>query len=60
MKYIKYNFNEPNVAMKSAIKIREKIKQLKSNPKKYQIVDEILIKKSELRMITIKKLFGIL
>lgn len=54
VKYIKYNFNEPNVAIKVAMKIRERIKQLEVNPKKYKIVDEIIIKKLKLRMIVIK------
>ena len=54
MRYIKESLNEPKIALKIAIKIRGKIAELSLNPKRYQIIDEIIIKKIELRKFAVK------
>ena len=47
--YIKYNLQEPKVAEQLISKIRKQIDTLKDNPEIYQIIDENLIQKLEVR-----------
>ena len=51
--YIKYNLQEPETAQKLISEIRNQINNLKHNPKVYQIIDDDLIKKIEIRKLTV-------
>ena len=51
--YIKYNLQEPKVAEQLISKIRKQIDTLKDNPEIYQIIDENLIQKLEVRKFII-------
>lgn len=51
--YIEFGLQEPNIAEKFYKKVNEKISNLDVNPKKYQIVDEIVIKRLELRKFSV-------
>ena len=51
--YIKDDFHEPNIAKRIYKKMIDKIYSLEINPKKYQIVNDFFIKKSEIRKVNI-------
>lgn len=51
--YIKYNLQEPEIAQKLISKIRKKINSLKNNPEIYTIIDDDIIKKLEIRKLTV-------
>lgn len=52
--YIKNNLNEPSIASKYAITIKEEIKTLEYSPKKFAITDEDSIKDLNIRKLNIK------
>lgn len=52
-KYIKYNLQEPAIAEKLINKIRNKINELKENPKIYSVIDDEVIKTLEIRKIVV-------
>ena len=51
--YIKYNLQEPEIAQKLISKIRNEINNLKYNPEIYDIIDDDLIKKLEIRKLIV-------
>ena len=51
--YIKYNLQEPETAQKLISEIRNEINNLKHNPEIYQIIDDNLIKKIEIRKLIV-------
>ena len=52
-KYIKNDLQEPETAQKLIDKIRKQINELKDNPEIYEIIDEDIIKKLEIRKLII-------
>ena len=52
-KYIKYNLQEPEIAQKLILEIRNEINNLKHNPEIYSIIDDDLIKKLEIRKLIV-------
>lgn len=52
--YIKDNLHEPNISKNIYKKIIDKINSLEINPKKYQMLNHIVIKNAEVRKITLK------
>lgn len=51
--YIEFGLQEPNIAKRFYKKVNEQISNLNINPKKYPIVDEIVIKRLELRKFSV-------
>lgn len=51
--YIKYNLQEPTIAKKLINKIRKEIYKLQDNPTIYAIIKDEIIKKREIRKITV-------
>ena len=51
--YIKYSLQEPDIAQKLISKIRNKINNLKYNPKAYSIINDDLIEKLEIRKLIV-------
>lgn len=51
--YIKYNLQEPSIAQNLVYKIREEIDKLRINPEIYEIIDDDVIKKLEIRKIIV-------
>ena len=51
--YIKYNLQEPKIALKLISKIRKEINNLKNNPEIYAIIDDDIIKKLEIRKLIV-------
>ena len=52
-KYIKYNLQEPQIAEKLILKIKNEIQTLKDNPEKFAIIDDDLIRKLEIRRLIV-------
>ena len=52
-KYIKYNFQESNIANKLITKIRKEIENLVNDAAIYNIIDDDFIKKLEIRKIIV-------
>ena len=53
IRYIKFNLNEPIIAEKYAILIKDKINSLESYPHKFEIIESKLIKQSDIRKMII-------
>lgn len=53
VKYIKYNLQEPNIALKFADKIKRNVEKLSENPNIYSIIDDKFLRKFELRKIIV-------
>lgn len=53
VRYIKYNLQEPNIALKFANKIKNNIEKLSENPNIYSIIDDKFLKKFELRKMIV-------
>ena len=51
--YIKYNLQEPAIAKKLIVKIREEINKLKDNPTMYEVIKDEIIKKRVIRKIKV-------
>ena len=51
--YIKFNLNEPKIAEKYAILIKDKINTLESYPHKYEVIKSKLVKQSDIRKLII-------
>ena len=52
-RYIKYNLQEPTIANNLITKIRKEIDKLANDPEIYPIVDDVYIKKLEIRKIIV-------
>mgnify|MGYP003308304686 FL=1 len=53
IRYIKFNLNEPKIAEKYAILIKDKINSLESYPHKFEIIKSKLIKQNDIRKMII-------
>ena len=53
IRYIKFNLNEPGIAEKYAILIKDKINSLESYPHKFEIIKSKLIKQNDIRKMII-------
>ncbi len=53
IRYIKFNLNEPIIAEKYAILIKDKINSLESYPHKFEIIESKLIKQNDIRKMII-------
>lgn len=51
--YIKFNLNEPKIAEKYAILIKDKINTLESYPHKYEVIKSKLVKQGDIRKLII-------